>query len=60
MSDETPEHVEEAILRALTDMPVEVTAGPIFKDTAVHPLTHEGALTVLDRLRARGFRVSRV
>ena len=57
---EPPEHLEAAILAALTDMPVEVTAGPIFKDTAVHPLTHEGALTVLDRLRARGFRVTRV
>jgi hypothetical protein len=59
-TEDDAEKLEFAVLNALTGLSVEVVAGPILKDTSMKPLTHEGALAVLDRLRARGFRVERV
>lgn len=58
-SEDEAAKLESAILNALAGMEVEVVAGPILHDTANHPLTREGAMNVLDRLRARGFKVER-
>lgn len=60
MSEDDAQQLEAAILTALTGLQVEVVAGPILRDATIKPLTHEGAISILDRLRARGFRVTRV
>lgn len=51
--------LDTAILDVLTHLDVQVIAGPIFSDTYSKPLSRDGAQTVLDRLRARGFKVTR-
>jgi len=60
MSENEAKQLETAILDALDGAQVTVVAGPIFKDTAVHPLSRLGAQDVLDRLRGRGFKVERL
>jgi hypothetical protein len=50
---------EDAAIKALDGLQVEVVAGPILKDTYMRPLTKEGALSVIDRLRARGFKITK-
>lgn len=59
-SEAEAQKLEAAILVALTGVQVEVVAGPVFHDTTIKPLTREGAIAVLDRLRGRGFKVERV
>jgi hypothetical protein len=51
--------LERAIIDALTGAQVSVTMGPIFGDMSIKPLSKEGAQSVLDRLRGRGFKVVR-
>lgn len=51
---------EKTVIEALTGLNVDVVAGKLLGDTFVRPLTKEGAQTVLDRLRGRGFKIERV
>ena len=51
--------LDEAVIEGLTGASVHVTAGTILHDEIVKPLTRTGAEDVLDRLRARGFKVTR-
>jgi len=53
-------NIDEDILHVLDGLEVQVVAGPILHDKTVKPLTREGAQTVLDRLRARGFKVEKL
>lgn len=51
---------EEAIIQALIGLDVRVRGGDILKDTFSKPLVREGAEAIVDRLRARGFKIERV
>ncbi len=46
-------------LDVLTGLEVSVVGGTIVGDTYSKPLSKDGAQTVLDRLRARGFQITR-
>jgi len=48
-----------AIMDALTGLNVSVVMGTLVGDSVVRPLDKDGAQAVLDRLRARGFKVER-
>lgn len=41
----------------LEGLDVKVTMGQILKDTAERPLTHQGALTIVNHLRNSGFKI---
>jgi hypothetical protein len=58
-SEDEAAKLETAIVKSLEGLQVEVVAGQILHDKTTKPLTHEGAVGVLDRLRARGFKVTR-
>jgi hypothetical protein len=60
MNDISPQtELDAAVLDVLTHLRVSVIAGPIFSDSYEKPLSRDGAQAVLDRLRARGFKVTR-
>lgn len=60
MNGITPQtELDAAVLDTLTHLSVQVVAGPIFSDSYEKPLTRDGAQAVLDRLRARGFKITR-
>lgn len=58
MSEVEQKALDEAVLAALTGAKVTVE-GAVGIDTTLN-LTAEGAQDVVDRLRARGFKVNRV
>jgi len=53
------EQLDLEILDALKGLEVSVVGGSIIGDTYSKPLSRDGAQTVLDRLRARGFKITR-
>lgn len=50
---------DEDLIKVLEGLQVEVVAGQILKDTFERPLTKEGAQSVIDRIRARGFKIEK-
>jgi phosphoserine phosphatase len=51
--------LNEAILKTLEETQVEVVAGQILGDYTMKPLTRDGAQMIIDKLRARDFRIVR-
>lgn len=47
------------VIADLVGLSIHVEAGQILHDTTVKPLVHEGAQDVIDRLRARGYRIEK-
>jgi len=44
-------------ISVLEGLDVKVTMGPILKDSAEKPQTHQGALTIVNHLRNSGFKI---
>jgi hypothetical protein len=53
-------NADKDILEALLGTEVSVVAGSILGDSMVKPLDSKGAQQVLDRLRGRGYKVTKV
>ncbi len=53
------DQLDAAVIEILTGLDVNVVAGSILHDTFSKPLSKDGAQAVLDRLRARGFQITR-